>query len=270
MLSVATVRGLWQRSLIAWPDGQRDETTAVRWLQGPSLYIDLRQPAGRPDFSTCRGLDDLDLPAMLWLAGQEGFAGELLFDGQFFEWRRDIDLQPVSPYSDVGKLWFEQDVLIEEGRDIPYIEHWHRGPEATLPAAAARLSDADGCQASVVRCGDQFMFARDRAVKLPAGESLAQLVAAAPTMAAARALIDFEISFGTVTDEGWIIARSSLPWREGAQLAPVTAQGGAGLLTGETAADGRPSHRRWTIMQLQGVLTDLVDFSALRPSALAR
>jgi hypothetical protein len=48
---LTALRGLWTRSLIAWPDGRRDTTTSVRWLQGPEIYIDLRQPANRPDFS---------------------------------------------------------------------------------------------------------------------------------------------------------------------------------------------------------------------------
>jgi hypothetical protein len=34
MPAVAELRGLWQRSLIVLPDGGRDATTEVRWLQG--------------------------------------------------------------------------------------------------------------------------------------------------------------------------------------------------------------------------------------------
>ena len=49
--SLETMPGLWRRSLIAWPDGRRDTTSFVNWLQGPGLYLDLRQPEGRPDFS---------------------------------------------------------------------------------------------------------------------------------------------------------------------------------------------------------------------------
>jgi hypothetical protein len=43
-----TLTGLWRRSLIIWPDGRRDETTDVAWLQGERASIDLRQPAGLP------------------------------------------------------------------------------------------------------------------------------------------------------------------------------------------------------------------------------
>jgi hypothetical protein len=35
--------GVWRRSLLAWPDGTRDTTTTVLWVQGPTLYADLRQ-----------------------------------------------------------------------------------------------------------------------------------------------------------------------------------------------------------------------------------
>ncbi|MCF4164365.1 hypothetical protein L2U69_01725 [Zavarzinia compransoris] len=270
MLSVATVRGLWQRSLIVWPDGARDGTTDVRWLQGPSFYIDLRRPAGRPDFAAVSCLDDLDRDQVLWLAGQEGFAGELVFDGRCFEWRREFDLQPVTPYSDAGFLRFDGDVLVEEGRDVAYVEHWHRDKEATLPAAAARLIGADGRIGFIVRVGDRFMFARDRGVPLGAGETLGDLVADAGDMAAALALIDCEISYGTIDESGWTIGHSSLPFREGARLAPVTAHGGAGLVTTGVAADGGRADHVWRIETLQGVLTDLVDFTALRPTTLAR
>jgi hypothetical protein len=46
----ASLAGLWTRSLIILPDGTGDATSVVSWLQGLSLYADLRIPAGRPDF----------------------------------------------------------------------------------------------------------------------------------------------------------------------------------------------------------------------------
>src|SRR5262245_65035312 len=91
---VTELQGLWRRSLISWPGRNSDTTTTVRWLQGPRAYVDLRQPAPRPDFSHARALDDLTLEDCLWLAHQEGFAGHLGFDGTWFEWHREIDFQP--------------------------------------------------------------------------------------------------------------------------------------------------------------------------------
>ena len=61
--TIAALAGLWRRSLIMWPDGRRDTTTWVNWLQGGKSYIDLRQPRGRPDFSGVR-LSGLDLSGL--------------------------------------------------------------------------------------------------------------------------------------------------------------------------------------------------------------
>ena len=123
MLAIGDVQGLWRRSLIHWPDGRRDVTTSVTWLQGPNDYADLRVPQQRPDFSGITALNDLTREQMLFLASQEGFAGQLSFDGRFFEWHRHIDYQPKSAMADAGRLWFEDGRMIEEGRDVRYIEH---------------------------------------------------------------------------------------------------------------------------------------------------
>ena len=88
---IGELHGLWTRSLIAWPDGTRDTTTQVRWLQGHSAYSDLRQPVPIPDFSHVNGLAALTTEDCLHLATQEGFVGHFTFDGAFFEWARDID-----------------------------------------------------------------------------------------------------------------------------------------------------------------------------------
>src|SRR5664279_1626421 len=104
--SIAELRGLWRRSMIAWPDGTRD-TTNVRWLQGLRSYIDLRQPMPVPDFPGVRSLADLSIDDCAWLAKQQGFAGHLGFDGGCFEWQRSIDFQPRKLHADAGSLHWD-------------------------------------------------------------------------------------------------------------------------------------------------------------------
>lgn len=244
------LHGLWQRSLIRWPDGRLDTTTTVHWLQGPSFYIDLRQPAARPDFGAVSALDQVDDAQLAWLARQEGFAGRLVFDDGWYEWGREIDLQPLAVYSDCGRLWYEGDHVVEEGRDIKYIEHWH-ARHAGDPArcAAARLRGADGRAAYLVRAGNLFMFARDRAVALLPLTDLGACVAAAPDRAAALACVDCEISFGTVTAHGCRIERSSLPWREGALFVPKLA--GSVLELGDPLGGATEA---WALLEGEGEL----------------
>jgi hypothetical protein len=219
---VAGLQGLWRRSQITWPrHGASDTTTSVRWLQGPRAYIDLRQPAPMRDFSHARTLDDLTYDDCVWLARQEGFAGDLSFDGVHFEWIREIDFQPPSPGADAGSLRWEGDVLIETGRDADYIEHWHRDP--SIPATPVDIVDLQDAvhktRATLLRVGPHFMFARARAASLEKGYgSLAEYVAAAPDLAHARELIDCEISFGQVDESGLRITASTLPYRIGALM----------------------------------------------------
>lgn len=253
---ITALRGLWHRSLIAWPDGRRDTSTAVHWLQGPTRYIDLRQASGRPDFSQTRCLADANLAQLEWLASQEGFAGVLTQDGPWFEWAREFDLQPVAMYSDCGKLWYEADRMVEEGRDIPYIEHWHHQPAGDPnPCVALRLraldEDRDGF---LVRVGPHFMYACSRLVALPALESLELCLHAAADEAARLALFDCEIAAGVITGDRWEIRHSSLPWREGSTLGPQLAPDAVTWSTGDLAPDGREGRRRWQIVAAEGEL----------------
>ncbi len=216
-MDVASLQGLWRRSLIARADGERDTTTAVYWLQGPAEYIDLRQPTGAPDFSHVRGLDDLTYDDCAWLARQEGFAGRLTRDGRWFEWLRTIDFQPPTGRADAGSLAWDGDTLIETGRDVAYVEHWHRDP--SRPIRPASCNSAASTRTMLLRVGEDFMYARERAVKLDEGyPTLAEYVAAAPDLATARLLLDCEISFGAVERAGLRIQASTLPFRVGAFL----------------------------------------------------
>ena len=261
--------GLWSRSLIAWPDGAQDCETWVNWMQGESIYLDLRQPTGEPDFRNVRGLRGLDAMQVSWLAAQEGFAGTLNFDGTFFEWRREIDFQPEAIYSDQGKLWFEDGRMVEEGRDIPYIEHWHVEPIARTPVCALRLQGrADGVRGFLLRVGSFFMYARGRIVDFPVNDDRAEkhlrdYVAEASDLHAAQDLVDCEISQGAITSAGWIIQRSTLPFRTAQTLAPQMFEQTGALVTSDTAHDGRQMLRHWDIVDIEG---DASSFQRVGPS----
>jgi hypothetical protein len=246
--------------LIDWPDGRRDTETWVNWLQGPSFYVDLRQPLGRPDFAGVTHLRQLEPSQLGWLASQEGFAGELHHENGFFEWRRELDFQPQAIYSDMGRLWFENGMMVEEGKDIAYIEHWHLEMLDRQPFCAVRLDDpAAGCRGYLLRHGPLFMYARARGVPVPANIHLTDCVAGAANREAAQDLVDCEISQGVVTSAGWVIQRSSLPFREGRCLKPERAPGlSSDILTADVAANGTSMTRRWEVLDMQGTLGDLL------------
>jgi hypothetical protein len=221
MLGLANLTGLWRRSLLAYPDGRRDTTSKVQWLQGVGAFGDLRQAVHSVDFSHASSLADLSRLDCERLAEQQAFAGYLTFDGNYFEWNRLIDFQPASSHPDVGSLRWERDILIEQGRDIPYLEHWHRDADiqSKEPMSGAILRHANlGTAAVVVRVGELMMFARDRAITLPRCSSLSECIAAADNVEHARAMLDCEISIAAATANGFCIYASTLPFRVGQLL----------------------------------------------------
>ncbi|MFT3732925.1 MAG: hypothetical protein QM780_16145 [Hyphomicrobium sp.] len=249
MVGIKDTLGLWERSLIAWPDGRQDTTTYVAWMQGPNLFADLRQPPNAPSFDGVLCLNDLEPAHLDWLAGQEGFAGRFVVAGDAFEWQRIIDFQCPSDAADAGYLAFSEGVLVERGRDIPYIEHWHQTAQRFSPHFAIRMKDQHGIEGFLVRIGDIFMYVRNRAETLPHGGSLAELVAK-HSLAEARALLDCEISLGRIHGASWSIGRSSLPFRVKADLAPSFSLDGKNLTTTDITATGTPSVRHWKIVDL--------------------
>lgn len=254
-VEISDLHGLWHRSLLVRPDGTRDTSTWVAWLQGPSFYADLRLPAGRPSFHGVCCRNDITASQLTWLARQEGFAGRLERDGAFFVWRRALDFQPEALAADAGALRLEGGIMIEEGRDIAYVEHWHPQTEPTPPLCAVRLRDREtGRGGFMVRAGTSFMYARaGAAASLPPGLSLGACVESAGSLARAQELVDCEISLGRVGPEGWLIARSTLPYREGARLDPETRrQSPDRCRTGDVTPDGAPASRDWEIMELEG------------------
>jgi isopenicillin N synthase-like dioxygenase len=227
--------GAWSRSLLVRADGARDTSTVVTWLQAGSSYVDLRQPADLPALS-----EPLDRAALLTLAQQEGFAGTTTLEGATCTWTREVDLAPqASP--DVATLRLEDGVLVEEGTHTPYVEQWHRASEPGPYLALALRDRTTGEAAVLVRTGAHFGWARGRREPLPAGR-LVDLVAAAASDAEARALLDVEVSLGTVSAGQWLVERSSLPGCVGRDVRPR--RDGTTVTTG----DGRS----WDVLRTEG------------------
>lgn len=251
--------GMWRRSLIIHADGARDSTTQVRWLQAKTLFVDLRQGAALPDFLHLRCLNDLTMEDCARLAPQEGFAGRLGFDGDCFEWRRLIDFQPQSPSADAGRLWWQDDILIEAGRDVAYVEHWMRDPTVvTRPLAALLLREVEsGLAALAVQVGTVFMYARDRGVALASGASLAECVAGAGSLAEAHAMLDCEITLGSAGaraepagDRGDVILASTHPWRVSERFQLTCSD--STVSTVDTDPAGVTVSRRWEVLEAEG------------------
>lgn len=260
--SLKELGGLWSRRLIVLPDGARDDTTWVRWLQGQSLYVDLRQPKDRPDFTGVSCLSGLMPDHMDWLSRQQGFAGELVQTGDIFEWQREMDFQPKAARADRGYLWFEDEVLIEEGVEVAYHEDWVGQHIKTEPMLTMRLTDPlDDTQAQLVRVGDVFMLCRDRQMALPPHMSLRDCVKGCTTIREAQSMLDMEISFGAISRNHWRIERSTLPFREGDDLSVTQLpRQESRLHTMErTAGQSGSRERIWSIESIEGSIASLTD-----------
>jgi hypothetical protein len=247
--------GLWRRSLLLTAGGEADTTTDVTWLQAGELYVDLRLPASTRALPNVRCLRDLDRSTACALAGVEGFAGRLVADGPWARWERLVDLQPPSTTPDEGRLVVQDGHVVETGRHVGYVEHWHRAPGASAPVAGLLLREiATGAIGVMVRVGRSFAWARGRARPLPPGGRLADHVAAAATTRDAQDLLDTEVAVGRIGRDGAVRARSSQPWRAGAPFG--FGADGALLVTDDMGPYGGPVRRAWEVLSREGALTD--------------
>ncbi|WP_445170451.1 hypothetical protein ACTXG7_14690 [Mycolicibacterium sp. Dal123E01] len=125
---MADCTGLWRRTLLIEADGSRDNGTSVLWLQGLSMFVDVRGPG-------------------------EGFAGQLDQRLDVFEWTRLVDLQPAG-LPDAGRVSWDGDTLVEVGVHADYTEHWEREAGPRQPCWGLLLSAA-----VLVRVGNRFGWA---------------------------------------------------------------------------------------------------------------
>lgn len=260
-VSVAPVpralQGLWRRTLLQVPgsvDAVRasvhDTATAVFWLQTPHWHGDIRIPADRPGFAGVRCLAECSGPQLRWLLTQQGFAGITTVDGDTCRWHRRLDhAESLTP--DVGRLVFDARGLDEWGVEADYYERWQpvEGSDGhDWQALVTRLDDPAGAEPRspghpddiaawradalprprrvFVRSGRWALDLRARTLDPVSTREVRAAVAAGQPVdrAALIAAADCEISFATLGARGWIVLRSTLPWREGQLLdAPAAA-----------------------------------------------
>ncbi|GAB2714175.1 hypothetical protein [Kitasatospora kifunensis] len=253
---LAELPGVWRRTYVREADGSTDRDSAVTWIQGPSLFGDLRQPPGLDQVVGRAALADLDRAQLLALCEQKAFAGTLEQQGEAFGWVRRIDLHPRAALPDAGTLHREGEVLVEQGLHEDYLEHWEDVEQVGGEVAAALLADpAAGCAGLLVRAGSWFGYARDRSEPLPSSPvPLAELVRGCGSRAEAAALLDCEVSIGRVRGERWEILRSTLPQRVGALLRPELSRSGDGLRIRDTDPQGHEHTRAWELTQAEGAV----------------
>lgn len=216
--------GVWKRTLLRTPDFE-DITSRVYWLQTRDYHADIRIPADRPACAGKTGFDQLTRDELLGLARQQGFAGITVVEGDICRWLRTADFQPPTAVSDIGRMVFETpDRMFEYGVEADYFEIWDRMPGSAGDNYAIDSDDEPGASFEVpglLVAGNYFMRVRPRVVDLPPAASLAAL-AEKQDDAALRAILDFEIAFGTrQNDAQWRVELCTLPWLEGVGISPA-------------------------------------------------
>lgn len=217
-VSVEGLRGTIVRSSIVGADGVERRDVKATWFQGLSLYVDLRQPIERPFERTA----------------QDAFGGRCTTDADgVTTWERLFGLQPAGPHPDAGRLSWEGNVLLEHGVHEAYVEYWHPDEGAVRePAAGLLLGDLVTSSSGIlIRVGDRFGWGR-------AGSQR-------------ESGLDTEVSLGRVDGAGrWIVEASSIPGREGTDLAPAPANGG--WLVADLASDPTSDARFWRVDFAEG------------------
>ena len=230
-------RGVWRRNQLDIP-GLRDTTTWARWLQTARWHADLRVPDAARTAEVLQATSPH--PS---LALQTGFFGrtEVFWpppSGERCTWHRHLDVQPDRGRPDTGWMAFERDegIVVETGLNGDFREVWERIPHSTgrsvvlaelAPMVAGAASEVAPCGTRWLLSGEYLMRVRPRQTGWLAadgtpllwpegtapGDTLAVVLSRHPQQAAA--LLDFEISYGSLRDGRWLIEHSTRPSLEG-------------------------------------------------------
>ena len=227
-MSIAQVpkayQGMWRRSLLEQA-GVKDTTTSVLVIQTEQYHADIRVPAHRPTFDDIKLLEDCTSHQLSWLATQQGFSGITQINGNISQWLRDHDFQPFNNQRDIGEMIFESDdVLVETGVDVEYLEIWERVPDSHLNLSVAHITGENRHKTKVparlFTANKTFAYVRPRNIQLPIAKNMTEAIERdKPSRETLLDWLDFEISFGEIQDQQHgLITLSTLPFKEGNEM----------------------------------------------------
>jgi len=211
-------RGVWRRLALDCADGTSDTESLVIWLQTATHFVDIRVPHGRPDFSGVTGFGDLTAEQAAFLARQEGFAGVLRASGDRAQPEHRIVFNPSGTPAEDVRYSRTRRVLVGTGVTTGNVAHWWCEDPWGASDTEVVINRSD---LILVRASAVFLYAEERRTDPPAPGTLGERVAGAGSADDLAAVLDCEISVGTISDDGWLIGGSTLPWREGAEIEPM-------------------------------------------------
>jgi hypothetical protein len=216
--------GMWRRRLLEQAE-TIDTTTTVFMIQTEQYHADIRIPANRPNFGDINRLEDCNAEQLNWLATQQGFTGITQINGNVSQWLRDHDFQPFNHQRDIGEMIFESDdVLVETGVDVEYLEIWDRVPDSHLNLTVSHITGENrhkiNVPARLFTTNKTFAYVRPRNVQLPSAKNMIEaLEHFNPNPETLFDWLDFEISFGEILDpQHGVITLSTIPFKEGNEV----------------------------------------------------
>lgn len=147
---ISDLGGVWRRDLIETP-ARRDSDSQVFWLQGKTLFGDLRV---EPD-------------------GQVAFSGRLTQDSSVFSWNMDLMSFDPPEFPDAGRLEWHGSDLWEYGVHQDYTELWRSAGQIQSGDFAMWLSNDGGRLAARLKIGG-FDFAQIGMSGSPATSAMIQ------------------------------------------------------------------------------------------------
>lgn len=222
--------GCMDREYIILDGGGKDPSTAI-WIQTESQYIDIRIPHDRPGFPGVQRLEDFDADELRQLARQSGDTGVCTVEDRVATWHSQADRfgfysEDTTIFPEDGRLDPRGDILYEyqtPKSPVPYEEAWVQQPRdhglvAHLTLRARRREDE--VLGVLLLTGDHAGWV-ERATSDNRVSLEKQLEAADGDLDRMRAILGCEASYAVRarTDAPFVIRHSTVPFREGRELA---------------------------------------------------
>jgi hypothetical protein len=221
--------GCFKRRSITFFTGQTDSTTNVYWLQSRGLSADFRFQQCESDFSRRRCLSEYTRDEIDLLALREGGFAETTWNENVMTWHGWTAFQLHSKWPEPAQVFRIGDCAIELAPSGAYVEDWRFQLSSPGPLIGLQMIDERNVETGevlhrgggLIICGRHAAFVRGRAVNLPEGHTLADLIQQNP---ADSSLLEgvFACDASLATRSGksgpFTVAYSTDPRREGENL----------------------------------------------------